>query len=52
VRFDERITQAVAQTELLLAAEVRHSIELIARSAAPAATQPLNQGRTSGAGRQ
>ena len=38
--FDERITQAVAQTELLLAAEVRHSIDLIARSAAPvAATQ-------------
>ena len=35
--FDERITQAVAQTELLLAAEVRHSIDLIARSAAPAA---------------
>ena len=37
--FDERITQAVAQTELLLAAEVRHSIDLIARSAAPAANQ-------------
>jgi glycerol-3-phosphate O-acyltransferase len=42
LRFDERITQAVAQTELLLAAEVRHSIELIARSAAPA-RQPMNQ---------
>ncbi len=39
LRFDERITQAVAQTELLLAAEVRHSIELIARSAAPAPNQ-------------
>jgi glycerol-3-phosphate O-acyltransferase len=37
--FDERITQAVAQTELLLAAEVRHSIDLIARTAAPAANQ-------------
>ncbi|MBI5109485.1 MAG: glycerol-3-phosphate 1-O-acyltransferase PlsB [Rhodocyclales bacterium] len=35
--FDERITQAVAQTELLLAAEVRHSIDLIARAAVPAA---------------
>jgi glycerol-3-phosphate O-acyltransferase len=37
--FDERITQAVAQTELLLAAEVRHGIDLIARSAAPTASQ-------------
>ena len=37
--FDERITQAVAQTELLLAAEVRHGIDLIARSAAPTANQ-------------
>lgn len=35
--FDHRITQAVAQTELVLAAEVRQSIDLIARSAAPAA---------------
>ncbi|MDK9702919.1 MAG: glycerol-3-phosphate 1-O-acyltransferase PlsB [Sulfuritalea sp.] len=31
--FDERITLAAAQTELLLAAEVRHSIQLIARAA-------------------
>lgn len=29
--FDERITLAAAQTELLLAADVRHSIQLIAR---------------------
>jgi len=35
--FDERITLAAAQTELLLAADVRHSIQLIARVAAPAA---------------
>jgi glycerol-3-phosphate O-acyltransferase len=34
--FDERITRAAAQTELLLPADVRHSIQLIAR-AAPAA---------------
>jgi len=40
LRFDERITQAVAQTELLLAAEVRHSIDLIARSATPAPASP------------
>ncbi len=37
LQFDERITLAAAQTELLLAADVRHSIHLIARSAAPAA---------------
>lgn len=36
LRFDARVTQAAAQTELLLAAEVRHSIELIARTTAPA----------------
>jgi len=37
LRFDERITLAAAQTELLLAADVRHSIQLIARAApAPA----------------
>jgi glycerol-3-phosphate O-acyltransferase len=35
LRFDERITQAAGQTELLLAADVRHSIQLIARAAAP-----------------
>ena len=33
LQFDERITQAAAQTELLLAADVRHSIQLIARVA-------------------
>jgi glycerol-3-phosphate O-acyltransferase len=33
LRFDERITLAEAQTELLLAADVRHSIQLIARAA-------------------
>lgn len=36
LQFDERITLAAAQTELLLAADVRHSIQRIAR-AAPAA---------------
>ncbi|TRZ91650.1 MAG: glycerol-3-phosphate 1-O-acyltransferase PlsB [Rhodocyclaceae bacterium] len=36
LRFDERITLAAAQTELLLAADVRHSIQRIARAAAPA----------------
>lgn len=37
LQFDERITLAAAQTELLLAAEVRQSIQLIARAApAPA----------------
>lgn len=34
--FDERITLAAAQTELLLAADVRHSIQLIARAASAA----------------
>jgi glycerol-3-phosphate O-acyltransferase len=33
LQFDERITLAAAQTELLLAADVRHSIQLIARAA-------------------
>lgn len=37
LQFDERITRAAEQTELLLAADVRHSIQLIARIAAPAA---------------
>jgi glycerol-3-phosphate O-acyltransferase len=36
LQFDERITLAAAQTELLLAADVRHSIQLIARAAPPA----------------
>lgn len=36
LRFDERITLAAAQTELLLAADVCHSIENIARAASPA----------------
>lgn len=35
LQFDERITLAEAQTELLLAADVRHSIQLIARAAPP-----------------
>ena len=35
LQFDERITLAAAQTELLLAADVRHSIQLIARAAPP-----------------
>jgi glycerol-3-phosphate O-acyltransferase len=35
LRFDERITRAAAQTELLLAADVRNSIQLIARAAPP-----------------
>ncbi|MCX7148115.1 MAG: glycerol-3-phosphate 1-O-acyltransferase PlsB [Rhodocyclales bacterium] len=36
LRFDERITLAAEQTELLLAADVRHSIQRIARAASPA----------------
>jgi len=36
LQFDERITRAAEQTELLLAADVRHSIQLIARIAPPA----------------
>ena len=40
LRFDERITQAAGQTELLLAADVRHSIQLIARAAAPVPDKP------------
>jgi glycerol-3-phosphate O-acyltransferase len=36
LRFDERITLAAAQTELLLAADVRHSIQRIARAASAA----------------
>jgi glycerol-3-phosphate O-acyltransferase len=36
--FDARITLAAAQTELLLAADVRHSIHLIARAAPPPAS--------------
>lgn len=36
LRFDERIILAAAQTELLLAADVRHSIQRIARSASSA----------------
>ena len=36
LQFDERITLAAAQTELLLAADVRHSIQRIARAASPA----------------
>lgn len=36
--FDERITLAAEQTELLLAADVRHSIEHIARAGAASAT--------------
>ncbi|MCX7145139.1 MAG: hypothetical protein NT042_02800, partial [Sulfuritalea sp.] len=35
LRFDQRITHAAGQTELLLAADVRHSIQLIARVVAP-----------------
>ncbi|MCX7166450.1 MAG: glycerol-3-phosphate 1-O-acyltransferase PlsB [Rhodocyclales bacterium] len=35
LKFDARITRAAEQTELLLAADVRHSIQLIARAAAP-----------------
>jgi glycerol-3-phosphate O-acyltransferase len=38
LRFDERITLAEAQTELLLAADVRNSIHLIARATAPASS--------------
>ena len=38
LRFDERITLAAAQTELLLAADVRHSIQRIARAAPPASS--------------
>jgi glycerol-3-phosphate O-acyltransferase len=40
LQFDERITLAAAQTELLLAADVRHSIQLIARAAPPANSDP------------
>ena len=40
LRFDDRITHAAGQTELLLAADVRHSIQLIARAAAPIPSQP------------
>ena len=40
LQFDERITLAAAQTELLLAADVRHSIELIARAAPPPNSDP------------
>jgi glycerol-3-phosphate O-acyltransferase len=35
LKFDERITLAAAQTELLLAADVRHSIQRITLAAAP-----------------
>ncbi|MDP2809298.1 MAG: glycerol-3-phosphate 1-O-acyltransferase PlsB [Rhodocyclaceae bacterium] len=38
LRFDERITHAAAQTELLLAADVRHSIHRVARAASPASS--------------
>lgn len=38
LRFDERITLAAAQTELLLAADVRHSIQRIARALPPASS--------------
>ena len=37
LRFDERITLAAAQTELLLAADVRSSIQLIAGATPPPA---------------
>jgi len=40
LQFDERITLAAAQTELLLAADVRHCIQLIARAAPPPASDP------------
>ena len=40
LQFDERITLAAAQTELLLAADVRHSIHLIARAAPPPDSDP------------
>jgi glycerol-3-phosphate O-acyltransferase len=40
LQFDERITLAAAQTELLLAADVRHSIQLIARAAPPPDPDP------------
>ena len=40
LQFDERITLAAAQTELLLAADVRHSIQLIARAAPPPNSDP------------
>ncbi len=36
LQFDERITLAAAQTELLLAADVRHSIQRIARTTSAA----------------
>ncbi len=38
LQFDERVTLAAAQTELLLAADVRHSIQLVARAASSAST--------------
>jgi glycerol-3-phosphate O-acyltransferase len=38
LQFDERITLAAAQTELLLAADVRHSIQRIARAASAASS--------------
>jgi glycerol-3-phosphate O-acyltransferase len=38
LRFDERITLAAEQTELLLAADVRHSIQRIARAASAASS--------------
>ena len=38
LQFDERITLAAAQTELLLAADVRHSIQRIARAASSPAS--------------
>jgi glycerol-3-phosphate O-acyltransferase len=40
LQFDERITLAAAQTELLLAADVRHSIQLIARAVPPPNPDP------------
>ena len=41
LQFDERITLAAAQTELLLAADVRHSIQHIARATPPTARVTL-----------
>ena len=40
LQFDERITLAAAQTELLLAADVRYSIRLIARAAPAPDSEP------------
>ena len=40
LHFDEKITGPAAQTELLLAAEVRHTVQRIARTEAPAAPTP------------